>query len=460
MQEERELQFLNGFEAISRGAYEGGATFFAVQKSETLSFPQFEGLSQVECYSSAETVAIAFGCALAGKRSQAFIRDLPLLQLSDLCYCGVNGALVIVYLEDVKDLQFDSRPTLKSLHLPILEPANPSELKRFIKIAYNMSEKYDVPIVVRCNEDMLNCRMDVEVGEPKLIKDRPYKRDLSKYALSSATLKLCADDIVERDKRLSKDCEGFPINSIYERNSRRGIIAVGEYADYANEVLKDKVLKLGASYPLPLNKIRSFAESVENLVVVEEHPFIQDILLANGIKCKGRELFSREGRHSAKEIAYALGSAPTVMQDTRLPFRGADFCKDCPYVPIFVALKSYEGEVVVPRDCSVYASGYLSVAEIAMDNPVAIASGFSSCKKPIVVLSDRQLLKECGSISYAVSHGVKIVVFCTMLYDINKLLGAFGVSYKECRLDEENFNILFEENVLIVYTNKHCKYEV
>lgn len=459
MQEGNSYQFLNGFQAISRGAYEGGASFFAIQRYEQGDFSQFDGLKQRVMNSSADALGVAYGYALAGKRSQAFICDLPLKLLTNLSYSGVNGGLVIVYLEDTVELQVDCRPILKALHLPVLEPANPAEVKRFIKVAYNMSEKYDVPIVVRCNRDMLNCSMDIEVGEPKLIQDRPYKRDTSKYALSAVTLKLCADDIIERGKRLLSDGERFPIHTVYKKNSRRGIIACGEHADLANEVLSDNVLKLGTSYPLPINKIKDFASTVENLVVIEEHPYIQDILLAYGIKCRGREYFSREGRHSARDIAYALADGPVVAEDTKLPLRIADFCKSCPYAPIFLALKGYEGEVIVSRDCSVYASGYLSVAEVAMDYPIAIATGFAVNKKPIVILNERNLLKEVSAISNACNSGVRLIILSANNYDITHLLEGVGVTYSKCDLSDEDFNLDFQENALIVCADKLCKYE-
>lgn len=459
MQEGNGFEFLNGFQAISRGAYEGGASFFAIQEYEHLVFPSYDGLQSDIFQTSSDALGVAFGYALAGKRSQVFISDLPIKLLSDLSYTGVNGALVILYLEDCSDLQLDSRPLFKSLHLPIMEPSNPSEVKRFIKIAYNMSEKYDVPIVVRCNKDMLNCSMEVEVGPPKCIQDRPYKRDMSKYALSSATLKLCMDDIVERENRLAKDGERFPIHTIYDKTSKRGIVAAGEYADLANEVLSDKVLKIGTSYPLPINKIREFANTVDSLVVIEEHPFIQEILLSCGIVCKGREYFTREGRHSSREIAYALGRGPALVEDTKLPIRTADFCKACPYAPIFIALKGYSGKVITSRGCSVYASGYLSVAEVAMDCPISIASGFSSYVKPIVVINERDLLKEANILQFACKKGVKLVVLCADSYDARKLLEAFDISYRECDLKSESININFEEKVLIVRAEKICKYE-
>ncbi len=459
MQAGNGFDFINGFQAISRGAYEGGASFFSIQQYEHVVFPEFDGLKQEKFQTSSDALGVAFGFALAGKRSQVFITDLPLKLLTNLSYTGVNGALVIVYLEDCSDLQLDSRPIFKALHLPILEPANPSEVKRFIKIAYNMSEKYDVPIVIRCNKDMLNCGMEVEVGPPKAIQDRTYKRDVSKYALSSSTLKLCLDDINEREKRLAKDGERFPIHSIYDKPSKRGIVAAGEYADLANEVLSDKVLKLGTSYPLPIDKIREFSKTVDSLIVIEEHSFIQETLLSYGINCIGKELFIREGRHSAREIAYALGSGPALVDDTKLPIRTADFCKDCPYAPVFIALKRYEGKVIVPRNCSVYASGYLSVAEVAMDSPLSVASGFAAYIKPLVVISERDLLRDTEILSFVVKSGVKLILLSADSYDVKKLLDAFGISCGECSFPNEQIDVEFKESVLLVHVDRLCKYE-
>ncbi|MBQ7652876.1 MAG: hypothetical protein IJS93_00690 [Clostridia bacterium] len=394
-----------------------------------------EGLSLTDVFSSSDSVlSAAFGAAVGGKRAFALIDSLPTSQLACYSLTGVNGALVILFVEDAF-IRWDSRAIFKSAHFPVLEPSDSLEIKRFVKIAFNMSEKYDVPVVVRASKILMDSLSSVDVYPQKIIKDRAYKKDASKYSLLPSTVALCEDDVVERDRRLSKDAETFPIHQLIERGSNIGVIAAGEEADIAiNSLPEASVLKLGSSNPLPLLKIEEFSKTVKKLYVLEERPFIELALIKMDIKCFGASLFPREGRKSAADVEGWIGKKDFTT-DKGLAVRSPDFCNDCSLVPLFIALKAAKIPVFTDLSCPSLSAGFLSVGEVAVDNPLLTAVYFSA--PSVAVLFDYELLKHAEGLQKIPSSQVELIIIKTNFStNISSLLSAFGISATEKTLAE------------------------
>ena len=442
-------ELLNGYQGAVRGAMEAGAEFIGVAYS--IPPKPFEGATIY--HSSFSVLSAAFGAALSGKRAFCFLEELTVEELACYSLCGVNGALVILFCEDNEYLKWNVREIFKSAHFPVLEPSDPSEIKRFVKIAFNMSEKYDVPVIVRASVANLLSMCDVDIYAPKTIKDRAYKKDATKYVLLPATIKLCEDDVCERDRRLKKDGETFPIHTEEHRGEDVGVVACGEQAALAAAALSEaSILKLGSSFPLPVEKIKAFAQKVKKLYVVEEFPYIELELIKQGVKCFGAACFPREGRKSVADIQTYIGHSAFTAENG-LPVRAPDFCYDCPYLPVFFSLKNKGKTVFTSVGCTSLGGSFVAVNEVSVARPIAAAIAFSSPSYAIV--NEWELLKESDALSKLKESSATVIVLKNGdVFDVVKVVDAFGIK-AEIIKDAMPENYVEK---LYVYENARCKY--
>ena len=303
-----------GNEAVARGLYEGGCSFVS-------SYPGTPSTEITECvatykevyaeWAPNEKVAMegAFGASLAGKRSFCAMKHVGLNVAADplftIAYTGVNAGMVIGVADDAgmhsSQNEQDSRHYARASKIPMLEPADSAEALAFTKLAYELSEQFDTPVFIKMCTRVSHSQSLVEPGE-RIEVSKPYEKNPQKYIMMPGNAKLRHPIVEERTRKIVQWAENCEINRIEEGSDKSvGIITSSTSYQYVKEVCGDKypVLKLGMIWPLPEQKIKDFAASVDTLVIVEElDSFIETHCKELGIACVGKEKFSCIGEFS------------------------------------------------------------------------------------------------------------------------------------------------------------------
>ncbi|MDR3262932.1 MAG: indolepyruvate ferredoxin oxidoreductase subunit alpha [Clostridiales bacterium] len=403
-------ELLLGNAAVARGAYEAGVKVAAAYPG-TPSTEITEILSGYgEIYSEwspNEKVAfeVAFGASVAGVRSMVCMKHVGLNVAADplftSSYTGINGGLVAVVADDPgmfsSQNEQDTRFYARSAHVPLLEPSDSAEAKQYTKLAFELSEKYDTPVILRTTTRLAHGQSFVELGEREEKTPVPYVKNVQKYVMMPVNAKARHLIVESRMKRLASDADGFEINSITYNDKKTGILCSGVVYQYVKEALPDaSVLKLGMVYPLPFNLIRQFASNVDEIIVIEElEPFIENQLKANGIPCKGKELFSKQGELSVNIIKQVLTGLEPVLADNTLPARPPVLCAGCPHRGVFYILNKLRLTVCGDIGCyTLGANAPLSAVDtvLCMGAGIGMAHGFSKAlpdkKNVIAVIGD------------------------------------------------------------------------
>lgn len=345
---------LLGNEAIARGAYEAGVKVSAAYPG-TPSTEISESIVQYkEIYaewSPNEKVAmeVAIGASLSGVRSLASMKQVGLNVAADplytFSYMGVNGGMVVVVADDPglysSQNEQDTRAVARAAHVPVLEPSDSQEAKDFVKFAYELSEKFDTPVIVRTTTRLSHSQGIVELEERVEIPDKPYNRDIKKYVMIPGHAKFRHPIVEQRDKLLTECSCDFPVNRIEMSDRSIGIITSGIAYQYVKEALPEaSVLKLGIVNPLPQRIIEDFAKQVKNLYIVEElDPVIEEQVKSWGIKCIGKEILTLQGEYSANLLRQAIGKQTlTLEQPVQVPGRPPVLCPGCPHRSVFTVL--------------------------------------------------------------------------------------------------------------------------
>ena len=368
-------ELLTGNEAVARGVYEHGALFASAYPGT----PSTEILENVALYKPEvysewgpnEKVALesAIGASYAGARALCAMKHVGLNVAADplmtFTYTGVNGGFVLVSADDPgahsSQNEQDNRFYARFAKMPLLEPADSQECKDFVGLAFELSERFDAPVMLRMTTRICHSKSLVELGERKLAPKKPYVRDLAKYNPVPAFVRGARIRLDERLKRLSEYSETAGINRIEENpGAKTGVITSGIAYQYAKEVFGDTVsyFKLGLTFPLPLEKIRKFAAGLETLYVIEElEPFIEEQLLAAGIACEGKTKIPAIGELNPDIIAKALlGREAALIPHDRsgLARRPPVLCAGCPHRGFFYDL-SKRKNLVISSDIGCYA---------------------------------------------------------------------------------------------------------
>lgn len=379
-------KLLNGYESALRGALEAAVDTVCVQDVRFFG-KKTEFAEAVECRNALQ---YALGVSVVGHRAVAVCNDINTDELAAVAHVGVNASLVVVLVDNALRPYFDVRSLCAASHIPMMEPATVYECKTFVKIACNLSEKYDVPILVHIGQGLLDTYEQVEVVEPKVLQAKPYKRNVEKYVTLPTANKLCAEDIVVRDKRMLADCDAFPVHKMEFRDRTMGVVCYGEaYSALAVAAPHLSVLRLGMIYPLPMATIREFAQGVEDLVVMEEgEPIVEYAMKAAGIACHGEDLFPLRMRYNPAEIKERLLGVEMPKDDVSLPIRTAAFCADCALIDLFTAIKKAEVPAHTDTTCGYLASNMpmVCVDTAFAASPVALAAGFALYKPCVCVL--------------------------------------------------------------------------
>ena len=406
-------KLLIGNAAVARGAYEAGVRV-ACAYPGTPSTEITEEISKYdEIYSEwspNEKVAleVAIGASIGGARAICCMKHVGVNVAADplftFSYTGVNGGLVLVCADDPgmhsSQNEQDSRRYALAAHVPMLEPSDSQEAKDFTRLAFEISENYDTPAMLRLTTRVAHSQSVVELSDPERVELKPYAKDAAKYVMVPANARERHKAVERRMKALAEDCNGLPINRIEYGDRSVGIICSGNVYQYVKEALPQaSVLKLGMVHPLPQRLIREFAKNVEQLYIAEElEPVIETQVKAMGISCKGKELFTVQGEYSAGMIRQAItGEAKAALQPVLVPPRPPVLCAGCPHRGVFYVLNKLRLTVSSDIGCySLGASKPLNAidavlcmgASIGMAHGMEKARGREFARKAVAVIGD------------------------------------------------------------------------
>ena len=380
-----------GNEAIARGAYEAGV----VVSSAYPGTPSTE-ISEALCkYDAVYTewapnekvaVEVAFGASVAGKRTLACMKHVGLNVASDplytFAYTGVNGGAVIVVADDPglasSQNEQDTRMIARSAHVPVLEPSDSQEAKDFTVLAYELSEKYDTPVILRTTTKLAHSQSVVTLSDRVEKEAVPYERNLRKYVMMPASAIGRHVFVEDRENRLAKDAETLSINKIERGDKKIGFITSGIAYQYVKEACPTaSVLKLGLVNPLPKKLIEEFVSSVETCYVFEElEPVFEEQIKSWGLKVLGKELFTKQGEYSAnmlKKVIY--GKTEEVYAKVEAPNRPPILCPGCPHRSVFSVLKKLK--IHASGDIGCYTLGAVAPLDV-IDTTVCMGASIST----------------------------------------------------------------------------------
>lgn len=382
-------RLLIGNEAIARGAYEAGASvataYPGTPSTEIVShLARYEDIYAEWAPNEKVALEVGIGASIGGARTLVAMKHVGINVAADplytVAYTGVNGGLVIVSADDPgmhsSQNEQDNRGYGKFAKLPVIEPSDSQEAKDYTALAFELSEQFDIPVMLRVTTRLSHSQTLVEEGERGELVLKEYKKNAPKYVMLPGYARGRHVEVEKRMAALSDYAETTPLNRIEWGDKKLGIITSGVAYQYVREALPDvSVLKLGLVNPLPKNLITSFAQQVERLVVVEElEPVIEQQLKAWGIAAEGKEIFTLLGEYSPEMIAQRLaGEAlpPVSGLTSQIPPRPPLLCPGCPHRGVFHVLR--KRRVTVMGDIGCYTLGALSPLE-AMDACVCMGA--------------------------------------------------------------------------------------
>lgn len=351
-----EKKILLGNEAIARGAYEAGVKVSSAYPGTPSTEVSENVVKYDEIYAEwapNEKVAmeVALGASIAGVRSMCAMKHVGVNVAADplytAAYTGVKGGLVLVAADDPgmysSQNEQDSRMVARAAMVPVVEPSDSAEAKEFMKYAFDLSEKYDTPIILRSTTRLSHSQGLVELQERVEPEDIAYERDAAKFVMMPGNAIKRHLFVEDRLKRMAEDANTMPINKVEYNDLSVGFITSGIPYQYVKEAMPNaSVLKLGLVNPLPKKLIEEFASKVDKLYIFEElEPVIEEQVKAWGIsKAVGKEIFTVQGEYNAEMIREkVLGEATDADKPAQVPPRPPILCPGCPHRSVFTVLK-------------------------------------------------------------------------------------------------------------------------
>jgi len=384
---------LSGNEAIALGAYEAGvgvaAAYPGTPSTEILeNLTRYKGVYAEWSPNEKVAVEVALGASFAGVRAMASMKHVGLNNAADplftSSYIGVRGGLLIVTTDDPgmysSQNEQDSRNYAMAAKIPMLEPSDPGEAKEFAKLAFSLSERFDIPFLMRTTTRVSHVKGIVRTGKRAESKVKPgLEKDIVKLVMLPPFTNIRREDLERRSERLKKFAETFKHNRIEWGGKKVGFITSGVSYLYVKEAFPEaSVLKLGMVHPLPEKLIKDFARKVDKLYVVEElDPFIELQVKAMGIKCKGKEVIPTQGELSQTIVKNAITGKKTApaYKPPKMPGRPPVMCPGCAYRGVFYTLKGLD--VFVAGDIGCYTLSALKPLS-AIDSVVCMGAGIST----------------------------------------------------------------------------------
>ena len=407
-------KLLIGNEAVARGLYEAGLRVAS-------SYPGTPSTEITECIAKYDDVysewapnekvamEVAVGAAIAGARSFCAMKHVGLNVAADplftASYTGINAGMVIAVADDPgmhsSQNEQDSRHYAKAAKVMMLEPSDSEECLQYAKLAFDLSEQFDTPVILRLTTRVAHSRSLVHVSERDEKALKEYKKDPMKYVMMPGMA--IKKHIVVEQRILDQIAwaETAEINTVEYNSTEIGVITSGISYQYAKEALGENAsyLKLGCVYPLPVQKIKDFAVKCKKVYVLEElDPFIEEHCKQNGIEVIGKEAFTLQGEYSQSLIAKViLGKEDAFLAtDLDIPARPPVLCAGCPHRGLYYALKKLN--VTVSGDIGCYTLGALAPLGM-MDTCICMGASVSAlhgrnkadeqnAKKSVAVIGD------------------------------------------------------------------------
>ena len=387
----QEKRIMLGNEAIARGAYEAGvkvvSSYPGTPSTEISEFIALYNDVYAE-WAPNEKVAVevAGGASIAGARSMACMKHVGLNVASDpvytLSYTGVRGGMVLVVADDPgiasSQNEQDTRMIARSCHLPVLEPSDSNEAKEFTKFAFELSERYDTPVILRTTTKLSHSQSAVTLCDREERSLIPYERDMKKFVMMPANAISRHVEVEKRDKTIAKDGNTFSVNRIEKGDKSVGFITSGIAYQYVKEAFPNaSILKLGLVNPLPKKLIEKFIASVEKTVVVEElEPVIEEQIRSWGYAVEGKEKFTVQGEYSVRMLKKAMGV------DEKLPYKKTDvpprppiLCPGCPHRAVFSVLNKLK--IHASGDIGCYTLGAVAPLSV-IDTCICMGASISA----------------------------------------------------------------------------------
>ncbi len=383
-------ELLLGNAAIARGAYEAGVRVFSsypgTPSTEITEFAaKYDEIYAEWAPNEKVALEVAIGASEAGARSCACMKHVGLNVAADplftVGYTGVRGGLVICVADDPgmhsSQNEQDSRNYAKAAKIPMVEPSDSGECKEYMKMAFEISEKYDTPVLMRLSTRIAHSQSLVELGEREERELIPYEKDAMKYVMMPAMAKkrhVAVEDRIEKVTALAEDCA---LNRTEWGDTKIGIITAGTGYVYAKEAIPNaSFLKLGMVYPLPEKLIRDFAARVDKLYVIEElDPVLETHIKALGIEVEGKSIMPIIGEITAQMIREKiLGAEKTefVHAEEEIPVRPPVLCPGCPHRGMHYVLKKIG--LRVTGDIGCYTLGAMAPLS-SIDTCVCMGAG-------------------------------------------------------------------------------------
>ncbi len=435
-----EKKLMLGNEAVARGLFESGVTvasaYPGTPSTEILEFTAKYDEVYAE-WAPNEKVAteVAIGASIAGARSFCAMKHVGLNVAADplftVGYTGVNGGLVIAVADDPSmhssQNEQDSRHYAKASKIPMVEPSDSRECKEYIQAAYELSEKFDTPMLYRLCTRVAHSQSVVGLEERQDVPLKEYEKNIGKYVMMPGNAKKRHPEVEKRLELMTEYAETSPLNRIEYGDKKIGIITSGMCYHYVKEAFGDSVsvLKLGLVYPLPVKLIQDFAKEVDTLYVVEElDPFIEEHCASIGVSVIGKSLFPICYEFSTKQIKELITGQKDdeyAMVDEEVPVRPPVLCPGCPHRGTFYVLKKMG--VHVCGDIGCYTLGAVAPlgamdavvcmgASIGMSFGMALARGKEFAKNTVAVIGDSTFIHSgiTGLIEVTYNKGINTVL--------------------------------------------------
>lgn len=384
-------ELMLGNKALARGLYEAGCTVISSYPGTPSTEITEEAAKYEEIYcewAPNEKVAleVAHGASLGGRRSACAMKHVGLNVAADplftISYQGLNAGLIVCVADDPgmhsSQNEQDSRHYARAAKIPMLEPADSEEARVFAKKAYELSEKFNTPVLLKMCTRVAHSQSVTEPEERVVPEQVPYVKDPAKVMMT-ANSRNAHVRVEERTKALTEYAESCELNRVEMGDTSLGIITSSTSYQYAREVYGEKasILKLGMIYPLPEKLILDFAAKVEKLVVLEElDPFIENHCKQLGLRVTGKDVFPICGEFSQNLVKQCMGmETPQTMKiEDVVPGRPPVMCAGCPHRGIFYILK--KNKCMVYGDIGCYTLGAVAPLN-AMDLNVCMGASCS-----------------------------------------------------------------------------------
>ena len=435
-------ELLIGNAAVARGMYEAGvkvvSSYPGTPSTEITEFAA--KYDEIYCeWAPNEKVAteVAFGASLGGARSACAMKHVGLNVAADplftMSYTGVRGGMVICVADDPamhsSQNEQDSRHYAIAAKVPMLEPADSQDAYSFAKAAFDISEKFDTPVMLRMCTRIAHCQSIVNTGERVEKELLPYEKQPEKYIMMPGYAKKKHPIVEQRTVNLTEYAENCEFNKEYiVSGSEIGIITSGTCYQYVKEVFGDSVsvFKLGLINPMPVKALINFANKVKRLIVVEElDPIIEMHLRNIGLNPEGKSLFSNIGEFSQSDIKKVLLNETEnfISADSAIPGRPPVMCPGCPHRGIYYVLAKLK--LTVLGDIGCYTLGAAPPLN-ALDSTLCMgasvsgihgfnkARGVDSENKTVCVIGDSTFMHSgmtgLVNIAYNASNSVVIIL--------------------------------------------------